>query len=169
MSLKSGKHTAIVIAPSTGWFCETSKGVAGIRVPLEITTGPCEGELCEWIGYLSHAAIPGTVKSLVEAFGWDRNLDALGKLLDSGPFVGKECEITVEDEEYKGKIYPKVKWLNRVGGGARMLAKDGIAALVAKLSAEVMSVQLEGDAPKPKITVTDCRPDLDLERDAIPF
>jgi hypothetical protein len=169
MSLKSGKHTAIVTAPANGWFCESSKGTAGLRIPLEIISGPCQGELCEYVGWLSHAALPGTVKTLVEAFGWDRNLDALGKLLDSGPFVGKECEITVEDEEYNGKMYPKIKWLNRVGGGARMLAKDGIAALVAKLSAEVLAVQLDDDDSKaaPKAKIKD--PDLDLAPDQIPF
>ena len=73
----------------------------------------------------------------------------------------------MEDEEYNGKTYPKIKWLNRCGGGARMLAKDGIAALVKKLSAEVLAVQLEDDAPKPKVKTPD--PDLDLAPDSIPF
>ena len=166
MPLKSGKHLCIVAPPSNGWFCESSTGTAGIRLPLEITSGECKGTLCEYIGWLSHAALPRTVKTLVEVFGWDRNLDTLGKLLDSGPFVGKECEITVEDEEYNGKISPKIKWLNRAGGGARMLAKDGISALVKKLSAEVLAVHLDDDAPKPATRAT--RPKADPDLDAAP-
>lgn len=172
MSLKSGKHICIVTPPANGWFCESSTGTAGLRLPLEITSGECKGTLCEYVGWLSHAALPRTVKTLVEVFGWDRNLDALGKLLDSGPFVGKECEITVEDEEYNGKTYPKIKWLNRAGGGARMLAKDGIAALVKKLSAEVLAVQLEDDAPKAAPKMPPRPPadkDLDISDSEIPF
>ena len=170
MSLKSGKHTCIVTAPFNGWFRTSSKGTEGICLPLEITAGPCKGEEVEHIMWLSDGALPRTVKALVDAFGWDRNLAALAGLVNTGPFVGKECQITVEDELYNGKMYPKIQWLNRKGGGdGAPMAKESIAAMVARLSGKVLAVEVEGDAPKaaPKFELSP--EEQALAPDEIPF
>jgi len=133
MSLKSGKHTCRVAAPINGWFCESKTGTAGLRLPLEITGGECNGAHVEYIAWLSHAALDRSVKTLSDVFGWDGNLAALASLVDSGPFVGRECEITVEDEEYNGKTTERwdlAKW-----GGAKEIVKadtDAIRQLAAR-------------------------------------
>jgi len=176
MSLKSGKHTCRVAAPINGWFCESKTGTAGLRLPLEITGGECNGTHVEYIAWLSHAALDRSVKTLADVFGWDGNLAALASLVDSGPFVGRESEITVEDEEYNGKMYPKIKWLNKAGGGssAKPLAKDAVAEMVAKLNATAMKLASEPkeDAPKaaPKSAPKPPKDaDLDVAPDDIPF
>ena len=174
--LKSGKHTCRVAAPVNGWFCESKTGTAGLRLPLEITGGECSGTHVEYIAWLSQAALDRSVKTLADVFGWDGNLAALASLVDSGPFVGRECEITVEDEEYNGKMYPKIKWLNKAGGGsgAKPLAKDAVAEMVAKLNATAMKLAAEpkDDAPKaaPKSAPKPPKDaDLDIAPDDIPF
>ncbi len=176
MSLKSGKHNCRVAAPSNGWFCESKTGTPGLRLPLEVTSGECKGTQVEYIAWLSHAALDRSVKTLADVFGWDGNLAALSQLVDSGPFVGRECEITVEDEEYNGKMYPKIKWLNKAGGGnsAKPLAKDAVAEMVAKLNATAMKLAAEpkDDATKPAPKSVPKPPkdaDLDVDPDSIPF
>ena len=181
MSLKSGKHICRVSAPSNGWFCESSTGTAGLRLPLEIISGECKGTLTEHISWLSHKALERSIKTLAEVFGWDGNLAALAPLLDSGPFVGRECEITVEDEEYNGKMYPKIKWLNKSGQSSKPLSKDAASAMIAKLNATAMKIASEprDDAPaQPPATRRPAAqprpqadPDLDVtaDGDLIPF
>ena len=176
MSLKSGKHNCRVAAPLNGWFCESKTGTPGLRLPLEVTSGECKGTQVEYIAWLSHAALDRSVKTLADVFGWDGNLAALSQLVDSGPFVGRDCEITVEDEEYNGKMYPKIKWLNKAGGGnsAKPLAKDAVAEMVAKLNATSMKLAAEpkDDATKPSPKFAPKPPkdaDLDAAPDDIPF
>ena len=147
-----------------------------MRLPLEVTSGECKGTQVEYIAWLSHAALDRSVKTLADVFGWDGNLAALSQLVDSGPFVGRECEITVEDEEYNGKMYPKIKWLNKAGGGnsAKPLAKDAVAEMVAKLNATAMKLAAEpkddGTKPAPKSVPKPPKDaDLDVAPDDIPF
>ena len=177
MSLKSGKHNCRVAAPLNGWFCESKTGTPGLRLQLEVASGECKGTNVEYIAWLSHAALDRSVKTLADVFGWDGNLAALSQLVDSGPFVGRECEITVEDEEYNGKMYPKIKWLNKAGGGnsAKPLAKDAVAEMVAKLNATSMKLAAEpkddGTKPAPKSVPKPPKDaDLDVLADSeIPF
>ena len=176
MSLKSGKHNCRVAAPSNGWFRESKTGTPGLRLPLEVTSGECKGTQVEYIAWLSHAALDRSVKTLADVFGWDGNLAALASLVESGPFVGRECEITVEDEEYNGKMYPKIKWLNNAGGGtsAKPRAKEAVAEMVAKLNATSMKLAAEpkDDATKPAPKSVPKPPkdaDLDVAPDDIPF
>lgn len=170
--MKIGTHKVKVVSPSNGWFCESSKGTAGIRIPLEIIAGECKGELTEYVAWISHAAIAGSMKTLKKAFSFNGDLRLLSGISD-GPWVGKECEVVCEEQEYNGKVFVKIAYLNPVGGSGSALAKDATAALIAKLTAECMaaaesSQDDEKPAHKPKAAKAD--PDLDVLSDQeIPF
>lgn len=46
----------------------------------------------------------------------------------------KEVQLTIENEEYEGKTYEKVKWVNEVGGGGfakRISESDAVARIAA--------------------------------------
>lgn len=60
--------------------------------------------------------------SLEKALGWNGDPRLLMK---SDRFAGKEVQVTVEQNEYQGKVSLKVAWINPVGGGVvKEAAKD---------------------------------------------
>ena len=170
-TLKPGTHKCVVTKAINGWFCQSASGTDGIRIPLEITEGPCEGVLVDYIAWLSHAALPGSMKTLAKALGFNGDLRTLTDINNS-PLVGKFAEIVCQEEEYKGKVSVKVKFLNPCG--AASLSGDSIAALIAKLNETSMklAVQLDDDAPKAAPKMPPRPPadkDLDISDSEIPF
>ncbi len=90
---------------------------AFVRVQFEITA-ECEfrGHQIHWDGWLTEKTSERTMDSL-EHCGWD------GASLSNPQGVGtKECSIVIEHEqsEKDGKLYPRVKWVNALGGGAKL-------------------------------------------------
>lgn len=70
-----------------------------------------------WQGWLSDAAIERTMDTLVNVLGFDRDV-ALAEGFESKKVINFENEVklVVEGEEYEGKVRPKIKWVNRIGG-----------------------------------------------------
>lgn len=105
-----------------------NKGTPCVQVVLEITEeGEHTGERMRWDGWLTDNTAQRTLESL-RHLGWET--DDLGDL--SG-ITTNEVQIVVEHEwnEEKQKSYPRVKWLNRLGGGAKLNDEaklDGVAA-----------------------------------------
>lgn len=134
MSLSIGKHQCKVLAPVNGWFGEAgAENKPYVRIPLEITAGECKGQKVTYQGWMTPAAIDNTEKRLKEVFDWDGNWEDLSGL-NTGPWVGKECEIDCQEEEYNGKTEVRIKWLNRVGGGAKMMTQERTASFLQQLS-----------------------------------
>ena len=132
--MKPGKYNCKVIAPTNGWFGEAGESATPfIRIPLEVTDeGPCLGEELEFAAWISDKSMERSIKNLKEVFGFNGDLLALSRCLTTGPFVGKTCSVTCEEEEWKGKMTVKVKWLNRAGGGG--MEPDKATALAARLN-----------------------------------
>lgn len=134
---KVGEFVCQVDNPGeAGWFGESKeKGTPFIRLPLTVLDeGDQKGKIITWQGWLSDAAFDNTVMALAKAFPeWDGSLEAL---LPEGSFSfqGLQCSIVVESEEYEGKTYFKVKWLNSINGGgsARPLAAEKLKSLISK-------------------------------------
>lgn len=92
--------------------------------------------------YLTEKAEERSIKTLCEVFDFDCNFDTL-----AGQITGKPAHITVEDETYEGKTFPKVKWINKpravtpVAGG-----------FAAQMSARARAIAMKSGitlAPKP--------------------
>lgn len=135
MNLKPGRYSCIVLAPNNGWFGEAGDNATPfIRIPLQVSKGPQRGEEVDYSAWISDKAIERTIKNLREVFQWDGDLVALARQVNTGPFVGRECSITVEEEEFKpGKFRAVIKWLNGPDGG-NMMAIDRALALARRLT-----------------------------------
>jgi hypothetical protein len=87
-----------------------------------------------YMGYLTPKTLERTVKDL-RTMGWKGNNPKDLKGIDTN-----EVELIVDNEEYKGKMYPKVKWVNSVKGekdSAKMQSRaDAIAKRIAALEVE---------------------------------
>lgn len=176
MQLTKGTHQCRVATPANSWFGEAgNNNTPFLRIPLLILTGECKGERVIFQGWLSDKSAEKTIKSMVKAFpGWDGDLEPLMGELSAGFFVGKNCEIVCEEEEYpegSGKFNVKVKWLNPPGGG-NVLDKSRAAVLVKHLNARSKAAATgeEEPAPPPAKLVRPADPLAPADDgDAIPF
>lgn len=138
-TIQSGKNIQVTVASAEVAESKT-KGTPGVFFTFENEEGKIDGEL-----WLSGGAIERSLNTLREAFSFNDDFVTL-----SEQCVGKPCVITVEDKEYKGKFYPKVKWINAV----RTAAKPAAGGLLARLSAQAKGIARPADAPKPNPKVT---------------
>lgn len=128
-----GVYQAQVIRPVSGWFDESSKGTPYIKVPVKVTEGEQAGKFACWQGYLSHAARESTTRTLEGVFGTDWSWT-------DPNFAGKNVEIVVEEEEYKGKVSCKVRYLNSPGRSiqsAPAKSKEEQLALSARIAKQI--------------------------------
>lgn len=130
MNIPPGKYVAIAIAQDSA-LAETSNGTPQVAVVFQIQEPPEQyGERITWFGFLTEKATPRTIEGL-RAAGFTGD-----DLTDLSSLGSKNCEIVVEDEEYEGKTYTKVKWVNDLGRGHAVkgvLNEDGRRALAAKM------------------------------------
>lgn len=95
-----GRYMATV---SNAEFGESSNGTPFLRLDFNTKEGD---SISGWL-YLSEKALPNSVRTLTEAFGFNNDFETV---IDQ--VTGKECSITVECEEYEGKERMRVKWIN---------------------------------------------------------
>lgn len=154
-------------APNNGWFATAGeRETPFLRIPLVVTAGAHEGEEVVYQGWLSSGASARTIKNLTEVFG-EFSLTELAQQMDDGHFVGKPCSIVVEMEEYKGKMRPKIAWLNAPGGGDKMLEINKALQLARQIMGEPDPSWDEKPEPPPAAKPTPQKPTLD--EDDIPF
>jgi hypothetical protein len=114
---------------------ESKSGKPFVAVTYECLTGTNTGESITCQHYLSPGALERTIKAL-RASGWAgssvRDLAGMGSL---------EVEIVIELEEYEGKKYPRVRWVNAPGASAIKPIDAGrlqvLDAEVARMAARV--------------------------------
>jgi len=95
-----GRYAATV---STAEFGESQNGTPYLELQFSTDQGE---HITGWL-YLSEKALPGSLRTLREAFEFDGNFEAV---IDQ--VAGKPCSLTVETEEYEGKERLRVKWIN---------------------------------------------------------
>lgn len=101
---------------------ESSKGSYAIEVEfefVEMSTGSVERLARQF--WLTEAALDRTMKDLVEVLGYNGSeaTDANGIFTDPNVInFEKEVKLVVEMEpnEDGSKVYPKIKWVNNIGG-----------------------------------------------------
>lgn len=92
--------------------------------------------------YLHGGAFQITLDMLRAVFGFDDNFDTV-----EGQTVGKPCSIVVDNETYNGKTRLRVKFTNRIGGGATL--KPAAGSTLAKLSSLAKRTPRPTNLPKP--------------------
>ncbi len=100
--------------PAKAWsqvkFGKNANNKPFVRVKFEIKD---HGSIL-WDGFLTDEAAERTLEQL-ENCGWN------GKKLDSAleGMGTKAVELVVDHEEFEGKTYARVKWVNRPGGNVK--------------------------------------------------
>lgn len=142
MSLANGVYRARAVSWALGL---TNTNKEQIAIELEILDEEAFGQKITWYGYFTDKAFDVTLKAL-RTLGW-RGTD-LSELtgLDSN-----EVHIVVESEEYQGKYYPRVKWINPLNGGGiplkNQLDPSAAKAFAAKMKARILSVEQANGRP----------------------
>lgn len=133
---------------------ETDKGTEEIAVEFEILTEGAHVERITWHGYFSDKTWERTVESL-RYMGWEGN-----DLADVQGLDMNEVELVVEDEEYQGKVYAKVRWVNRMGGLAikAPLTGDKAKAFAASMRDKIKALDASAPKAKPAAKKTAPRP-----------
>ena len=115
--ITSGNKVAKMIAAR---MMKSKTGTPGIEIMFSFieprTSAP---ETLEWVAWLTPKAAENSVKTLVEVLGYngDKKTDPQGIFQDRVAFdYLREVSIVVEHEEYNGNFYPKIKWVNSMGG-----------------------------------------------------
>lgn len=146
MEIPDGKYRGR--ARAGHWpIIESSKGTPGIGVEIDFSGGDVQGATLTWTGWLSDGALDRTVESL-RAMGW-QGLD----LDDVSGLEANEVEVVVQGEEYEGKWYPRISFINRIGGalGAKMTqekARTFAAAMRSRIQALDAAKGTKAAAPK---------------------
>ena len=118
-----------------GRFIQSKGGTTAIEIAIEFDE-PSSGtkEILTWQGWLSEKAMPYTMEALVKTMGYNGSteIDDQGVLTDPNAFdVTKELSIVVKleptmdengqqkyDDKGNAKFYPKIEYINKVGGSA---------------------------------------------------
>jgi len=72
-----------------------------------------------WDGWLTEKTFDRTIESL-RYCGWEGN-----DLSELHGLDANDVDLVIEQEEYEGRTYPKVKWVNRAGGLAHKTPLTG--------------------------------------------
>ena len=101
-------------------------------------------EEIDWQGWLSDRSVERTFEAL-RKLGWTGDDVAV---IDALP---TEVEIVIEHEEYQGRQFPRVRWINRIGERTRpAMTMQDARALADSLRARARAVPVEAQpAPVP--------------------
>lgn len=139
-----GVHKVVVVSHQLG---KSGTGTPHVAVLFEDPAG----DRITWYGYLSDKALERTIASL-EILGWDsaEHDGRIESLNGTGILADNEAEIVVELEEYNGDVRPKVKWVNRPGGGmGEAMGADEAATFSATLRQKILSAKGPKATTKP--------------------
>ena len=84
-----------------------------------------------WNGWLTDKAVDGTLKTLDKAIGWQGT--DINDFNGTNKFNGVEVSVVVDEEEYKGDVHTKVKFVNNINSTAKLTPADsGVARSLAE-------------------------------------
>lgn len=115
MTIPGNTYTAQAV---DGYLSHTKDGKEQIVVKFAIVGGQFDGQAVDWTGFFTEKTFDRTIQSL-RYCGW-RGDD----ISDLTGIDANEVEIVVQHNEYNGKVYPRVAWVNQIGGKARMTADE---------------------------------------------
>lgn len=144
-----------------------TKSTPMVVVNCEIIDGEEAGRRVAYTGYFTDSTTQRTIESL-RYFGFKG--DDLAMLVTQK--LDQRVQIVIEHEDYNGKKYARVQWVNRPGGGGlklqEPLSKDGLRRFAAKMKSAVRAVpetngtKAEGGARPPAGRASNPPPAEDL-------
>jgi hypothetical protein len=123
--ITAGKYVAKAMEGAFGKIGANATPCVGVRFEFERAPGIKENI---WhVMYLTDKAIEYTMDTLAGTLGYNENKDLIKKpdgnmMFDRSFLTDKEVEIVIEmepDHKDPNKIYPRIKWVNELGGGSR--------------------------------------------------
>jgi len=165
MTISAGTYRAKAIASGIG--VSNTKATPYVRVTLAVVAGAQEGQEIDWIAYVTDKTQERVAEDL-RTLGYtgndpeelhDRNEQDVSQLL---PNV---VSIVVEEEEWKGEVRTRVRWINpdkRETGGTSLFT--GMKAAFAQLD------QKSGGGKKPASgAIPRPAPPAEVSDDEVPF
>lgn len=140
MIIPATKYTAQAV---DGYLNRTKDGKERIVVKFAIVGGQYDGQAVDWAGFFTDKTFDRTIQSL-RYCGW-RGDD----ISDLTGIDANEVQIVVQHDEYNEKVYPRVAWVNQIGGGARMPA-DEVREFAESIKARIGA--LSSAEPEPEET-----------------
>ena len=154
---REGNFKAIPVS----WGLEDNENTESIAVAIQfkITAAHDGGEWIDWTPYEEQTIVgrfyvvkaDGTINqfavdSLVTALGWDGRTDNM----EAGP-PAVECQLTTANEEWKGKVSLKVKWINHVNysPGVGGMAADKVAGVSTRFGSLLRAAAAEARKNNP--------------------
>jgi hypothetical protein len=125
---------------------ETANGKEQVAVQFEILTPDADIHYIAWHGYFSDKTYERTIESL-RICGWT-GVD----LTDLTGVNANEVSLVIEDDEWEGKVRPKVKWINRLSSLALRapMSGDKLKSFAASMRDKIKAHDAAGGTPKPK-------------------
>lgn len=133
----------------SGGLGETSTGKEQVAIECELMDSEgVVGPHITWFGYFTEKTTESTLRAL-RTFGWVG--DDLANLTG---IETNEVSLVIENEEYEGRVTPKVRWVNAPGGGGiglkAPLAPDRAKSFAAKMRAAVRAFDIQtGNGKRP--------------------
>ncbi len=142
MLIPEGTYRAQAVDGHLGY---TSKNNEQVVVRFAIVGGPHDGESVQWFGFFTDACFDRTIRSL-RYCGWQGD-----DVADLTGIDANEVDIVVGHNEYKGKITPRVSWVNQVGGLSGMTPQQAhdFAESVKERIAQMTSAEPEPEGGVP--------------------
>lgn len=127
-------------------FGVSDKNTEFVTVTFRIEEGENIGERINWNGYFTEKTTQRTLESL-RYCGWSGD-----NVADLSGIEKNLVQIVVKNEEYQGKTYTKIEWVNRLGGMSIKNRMDETArkAFAAKMKGAAMSVSKDLAKAAPK-------------------
>lgn len=116
-----GYHRGRAIPGSAEFGTSPEKGTNFVRVTFEIVDGEFKGGRVSWDGYFTDASSQRTVESLTHCGCVFPDND----VTNLAGIDANEVSLDVEHEEYDGKTYARVAWVNSLSRGIKAELKMG--------------------------------------------
>lgn len=144
--MENGKYKAVVISHALD---ESKNGTASVKIvcqtkyEVENPAFPVNATMYHDL-WLSPACFERSMHTLTKVLGWKGEI--FEELNDNNTLLaGAECVLVVENEEYQGKLIPKVKFIN---GVQKKLDSDKAKALSNSLADQLRAYKTKSPGVK---------------------
>lgn len=144
--LTAGTYNAIARG---GQLSESkNKGTPQVVVQFEVCDAEFAGQTITWTGFFTEKTEDRTLEALRIA-GWRG--DDITDLSDLSREDVPVVQLVVEEETYEGKVYSRVRWVNKAGGGLNVKPLDAkrAATFASRMKAKVRAFDAKAGATAP--------------------
>lgn len=129
--IPAGTYFARAVASGIQWGY-TRNGNTQIVVPFEIETSDSQDSRISWYGVFTDRTRDRVIESLRHCGFRGSNLEDLGPL-------DTRVSLVIEDIEYNGRTYPRIRWINAHGTGRAKLSQPMTPDEVRNFAAKMRS------------------------------